>query len=219
MVIAGSIIGGNILNIEEILKLTSESAIDWIHLDVMDGNFVPNLTLGLDFLRKIRNSTNLPIDLHLMVSKPEDFVNYSLYCDMIDFHIETTNFPFRLIDSFKSVNSSIKVGVAVNPVTDISFIQFLEGFIDNVLIMTVEPGFAGQKFIPNILPKIEKVKNIVSNWSKKPFISVDGGINSENLKLVLEKGANFVVCASYLYQDYSQTKQKVLHLKEIAKNF
>lgn len=213
MLVAGSIIGGNLINIEKIIELSERSGVDWLHIDVMDGNFVPNITLGVDFIKKIREKTFLPLDVHLMVNNPEKYVDYSLYCDMIDFHIESTNFPFRIIESIRKLNPNVKIGIAINPITSVDMIEFLENYIDNVLIMTVEPGFAGQKFIYNVLPKIEKVKKIVESWQKKPFISVDGGINEQTYKLVLERGANFIICASYLYQDYSQVSQKILKLK------
>lgn len=215
MIVAGSIIGGNLLNIDEIVELSQEAEVDWLHIDVMDGNFVPNLTMGIEFLKRIKNKTFLPIDVHLMVQNPEKYLEYSLYCDMINFHIESTFFPFRMVELFKSKNYDIKVGVAFNPITSVDVLELLQGYIDNVLIMTVEPGFAGQKFIYNVLPKIEKVNEIVKNWPNKPFISVDGGINEQTLELVLAKGANFIVCASYLYQDYSKIKENVIKIKKI----
>ncbi|MEN3015017.1 MAG: ribulose-phosphate 3-epimerase [bacterium] len=212
-IVAGSILGGNLLNIEEIIKLSEESEIDWLHLDIMDGNFVPNLTFGYDFVKKIKEKTKLPVDVHLMVINPEKYIHYSEYCDMITFHIETTNFPMRLIENIKKIRD-IKVGVALNPITNVEIISNLEGYIDNVLIMTVEPGFAGQKFISNCLNKIYKAKQLTKKWKKDMFISVDGGIDDKNYKLVLEKGANYIVCASFLYQDYSKTKQRVKLIKK-----
>ncbi|MFN4219712.1 MAG: ribulose-phosphate 3-epimerase [bacterium] len=213
MLLAGSIIGGNLLNIDEILKLSQEANVDWLHIDVMDGNFVPNLTMGIDFLKKIKSKTFLPIDVHLMVQNPEKYLEYSLYCDMINFHIETTFFPFRMIEQFKNKNPNIRVGLAFNPITSVDVLKFLEGYIDNVLIMTVEPGFSGQKFIYNMLPKIEEVNKIIKNWKNEIFISVDGGINEQTLELVLAKGANFIICASFLYQDYSKIKENVIKIK------
>ncbi|MCS7243251.1 MAG: ribulose-phosphate 3-epimerase [Candidatus Calescibacterium sp.] len=214
MFIAGSIIGGNILNIEEILKVSEENGVDWIHLDIMDGNFVPNITFGLEFVKKIKQKTFLPLDVHLMVLNPDKYVEFSNYCDMINFHIETTHFPIRVIEIMRKSNPRIKVGVAVNPCTSISFIENMEGYLDNILIMSVEPGFAGQKFINNTLKKIEQAKKITENWKSKPIISVDGGINSENYKIVLGKGANYIVCASYLYDDYSKIREKILMMRK-----
>ncbi len=213
VIVAGSIIGGNLLNIEEVIKVSEENGVDWIHLDIMDGNFVPNITFGLQIVESIRKKTSLPIDIHLMVLNPEKYKEFAKFCEMITFHIEVTHFPIRIIELMKSVNSKVKVGIAVNPATNIDFLENLEGYIDNVLVMTVEPGFAGQKFIPNTLNKIEKVKKMTDLWKNKIFISVDGGINEENYKLVLGRGANYIVCASYLYNDYSKIKEKIQKIK------
>lgn len=217
MFVAGSIIAGNLLNIEEIIEVSEEAGLDWLHLDIMDGNFVPNITFGLDFVKRIRMKTKLPIDVHLMVLNPEKYLEYADFCDMLTFHIEATNFPIRLIESFRRKNSKLKVGIAFNPVTPVNYLENLCGYIDNVLIMSVEPGFAGQKFITNVLEKIGEAKLIISKWEKDIFLSVDGGINEQNYKIVLGKGANYLVCASYLYQDYSKIKDKVLLIKNYLK--
>lgn len=211
--VSGSIIGGNLLNIEEIIKVSEENGVDWIHLDIMDGNFVPNITFGLQIVESIRKKTSLPIDIHLMVLNPEKYKEFAKFCEMVTFHIEVSHFPIRIIELMKTVNSKVKVGIAVNPATNINFLENLEGYIDNVLVMTVEPGFAGQKFIHNTLNKIEKVKKMTDLWKNKIFISVDGGINEENYKLVLGRGANYIVCASYLYNDYSKIKVKIQKIK------
>ncbi len=202
--LSASIIAGDFYNLEKLIKETEKSDIDYLHLDVMDGNFVPNITFGTSIVKKIKNITKLPLDVHLMVNNPEIYIEEIIeYINMINFHIEVIKFPFRFIENIKNIiyskNLDVKVGVAVNPVTDVGFLKYLKGYIDNVLVMTVDPGFFGQKFIENMLFKISLVKEIIKDWGDV-FISVDGGVNDENIEKIIKAGANYIVISSFLYK-------------------
>lgn len=202
--LSASIIAGDFYNLEKLIKETEKSDIDYLHLDVMDGNFVPNITFGTSIVKKIKNITKLPLDVHLMVNNPEIYIEEIIeYINMINFHIEVIKFPFRFIENIKNIiyskNMDVKVGVAVNPVTDVGFLKYLKGYIDNVLVMTVDPGFFGQKFIENMLFKISLVKEIIKDWGDV-FISVDGGVNDENIEKIIKAGANYIVISSFLYK-------------------
>jgi len=202
--ISASIIAGDFYNIEKLIKETEESHVDYLHLDVMDGNFVPNITFGVSIVKKIKSITNLPLDVHLMVNNPEDYITEIFeYVDILNFHIETVRFPFRFIENMKEMifnkGLKVKIGIAMNPITDINFLKYLKGYVDNILVMTVDPGFFGQKFIENMLIKISLIREIVRDWGDI-FISVDGGINDENIEKVIKAGANYIVLSSFLYK-------------------
>ncbi len=202
--LSASIIAGDFYNLEKLIRETEKADIDYLHLDIMDGNFVPNITFGTSIVKKIKNITNLPLDVHLMVNDPEVYIQEIIeYVDIINFHIEVIRFPFRFIEDIKKMiytkNLSVKIGIAVNPITDIGFLKYLKGYIDNVLIMTVDPGFFGQRFIENILFKVSLVKETVKDWGDI-FISVDGGINDENIEKIIKAGANYIVISSFLYK-------------------
>ena len=202
--ISASIIAGDFYNIEKLIKETEEANVDYLHLDVMDGNFVPNITFGVSIVKKIKSITNLPLDIHLMVNNPEDYIAEVIeYVDILNFHIEAVRFPFRFIENIKEMifnkGLKVKVGIAVNPITEINFLKYLRGYVDNILIMTVDPGFFGQKFIENMLIKISLVREIVRDWDDV-FISVDGGINDTNIEKVIKAGANYIVLSSFLYK-------------------
>lgn len=202
--LSASIIAGDFYDLEKLIKETEETNIDYLHLDVMDGNFVPNITFGTSIIKKIKNITKLPLDVHLMVNNPEIYIEEIIeYVDMINFHIEVIRYPFRFIENIKntiySKNLNVKIGIAINPITDIVFLRYLRGYIDNVLVMTVDPGFFGQKFIENMLFKISLVKEIIKDWGDV-FISVDGGVNDENIEKIIKAGANYIVISSFLYK-------------------
>ncbi|MGB9638380.1 MAG: ribulose-phosphate 3-epimerase [bacterium] len=202
--IAASIIAGDFYNIENLLRQTQEANIDYLHLDVMDGNFVPNITLSPLIVKKIKNITTLPIDIHLMVNNPENYIeNIIEDINILNFHIETVKFPFRFIENIRNIifNKKLdtKIGVAINPITDIGFLKYLKGYIDNILVMTVDPGFSGQKFIENMIIKISLIKEIVKDWGDV-FISVDGGVNDKNIEKLIKAGANYIVISSFLYK-------------------
>ena len=179
---------------EEITKIENAGA-EYLHLDVMDGNFVPNISFGPVVIKSLRAHSNLIFDVHLMIENPDkyvaDFVDAG--ADIICVHVESTKHLNRTIQLIKSYKK--KVGVALNPSTSLDTIKYDLDNIDMVLIMTVNPGFGGQKFIPQMLQKIKELRKIAPNID----IQVDGGINDEISKLVIEAGANVLVAGSYVF--------------------
>ena len=184
---------------EEILKLGKGGA-DYIHLDVMDGIYVPNITFGPPVIKKLRNITDVPFDVHLMIDKPEryikDFVDAG--ADIITVHEESTIHLHRTIEEIKSYG--LKAGVALNPATPLENIEYVLDYIDMVLIMTVNPGFGGQKFISSMERKIKKMRSIIDNRKLDMLIEVDGGIKLNNAKKIIDYGVDIIVVGSGIFE-------------------
>lgn len=194
ILIAPSILSADFSKLGEEVRAVEKAGADWIHVDVMDGHFVPNITIGPVVLKWVRPVTKLPFDVHLMIKNPERYIESFVKAgaDIITFHSEVEEDPkeiIRLIRYFKK-----KVGVSIKPKTDISKIEPLLSMVDMVLVMTVEPGFGGQAFIFDCLPKIEEVRKIF-----KKDIQVDGGINIETAPEVIKRGANIIVAGTAVF--------------------
>ena len=172
-----------------------------IHVDVMDGHFVPNLTIGPPVIKALRSHTKLPFDVHLMISPVHQYIkNFSdAGSDIITIHPEATDNLIESISHIKKLGK--KVGVSLNPNTEVSVIEKLLDRIDLVLIMSVYPGFGGQKFIPEVIPKIEKLNKIKKEKNLSYDIEVDGGINFNNFKSVIEAGANILVSGTTIFKE------------------
>jgi len=195
MKIAPSILAADFSKLREEIKDVENAGADIIHLDVMDGHFVPNITFGPVVVKGIRKLTDLPLDAHLMITDPEKYAERFIEAgsNMISFHIETVSSPEILIDKLKKKN--VKVGIAVNPETPIkSALPFLDS-IDYILIMSVHPGFYGQEFIPSVLDKVRDLKR-----SKEVEIEVDGGINDKTKEQVIEAGVDIIVSGAYIFK-------------------
>lgn len=205
--IAPSLLAADFSKLREEVEAINKTEAKWLHLDVMDGNFVPNISFGADIIKSIKPYTNLYFDAHLMVEKPEWYIETVAKAgvDSITIHVEATNHLHRALQMIKSFG--IKAGVALNPATDIEVLDNIIDLIDLVLVMTVNPGFGGQKFIDNTLQKIKRIRE------KYPHIDiqVDGGINNETAKLVKEAGANILVAGSYVFKgDYNEKVNSLL---------
>jgi|TARA_E500000331_G_scaffold327716_2_gene346900 ribulose-phosphate 3-epimerase len=205
--IAPSILASNFSKLnDEVISIENAGA-DFIHLDIMDGHFVPNLTFGPPIIKSLRNLTKLPFDVHLMVSNPDtlldDYVNAG--ANIITVHVEACNHLARTLHYIKS--KGCKAGVAINPHTDIQFIENVIEDLDLILIMTVNPGFGGQKFIKSMVKKISLVKEIIS--SRDIFLEVDGGITKENSKEVINAGANVLVAGTSVFKTNQKTTYKM----------
>ena len=199
--ISPSILSANFSQLGDEIKRLEDGGADMIHIDVMDGHFVPNLTIGPPVIKALRNCTKLPFDVHLMISPVHKYIkDYAeAGANIITIHPEATN---NLQESIKHIkNFGKKVGVSLNPNTQIDVIEKLLAEINLVLIMSVHPGFAGQKFIPNVLNKIKELKKIKDEKNLNFDIEVDGGINFDNSKLVIEAGANILVSGTTIFKN------------------
>jgi ribulose-phosphate 3-epimerase len=197
--IAPSLLAANPLRLEEEIKSVQQA--DMLHIDVMDGNFVPNITMGSELVKKIRRITSLPLDCHLMVRNPHDHIKKfaEAGADIITFHIESTYHADRLIDEIKG--HGLKCGVALCPATSPIVIDYLYDKIDLILIMTVNPGAGGQNFIPAQLEKIRLVRDKIIVSGRPIMLQVDGGINLHTAKQVFCSGADVLVAGSFLFND------------------
>jgi ribulose-phosphate 3-epimerase len=197
--IAPSILSANFARLEDEIKDVERGGADYIHVDVMDGHFVPNITIGPLIVEAIRPVTNLPLDVHLMIENPDQYIGAfaKAGADIITVHVEACTHLHRTIQQIKA--EGVKAGVVLNPHTPVSMIEHVLEDVDLVLFMTVNPGFGGQSFIHSVLPKISQVSSIIEERNLQVEIEVDGGVNSETSKLCIEAGANVLVAGSAIY--------------------
>ena len=210
--ISPSILSADFSQLGNEIKRLEEGGADMIHVDVMDGHFVPNLTMGPPIIKTLRQYTNLPFDVHLMISPVHKYIkDYAdAGADIITIHPEATKNLAVSIDHIKSLRK--KVGVSLNPESKINLITDLLNEIDLVLIMSVNPGFGGQKFMPEVLEKIKELKKIRDQKNLNFDIEIDGGINFDNNKLVIEAGANILVSGTTVFKNNNGDIKKNIEL-------
>ncbi|MDX1917469.1 MAG: ribulose-phosphate 3-epimerase [Rickettsiaceae bacterium] len=211
--ISVSILSANLGKLDDEIAKIENSLCDYIHIDVMDGHFVPNITFGTNIIKYIKSRTKLPLDVHLMISNPDEA--YQEYieagADILTFHAEASKNPKLLIESIKALNTM--AGISIKPSTEAGEILHLIDLSDLVLIMSVEPGYAGQSFISDSLVKINTISHYVKTTLKnQKLISVDGGINQVSAEKVLKAGANMLVSGSFLFKN-KDFNQALLDLK------
>jgi len=197
--VSPSILAADFGNIERECNLIDKSDADWFHLDVMDGIFVPNISFGMPVVKAIRQMTSKPLDVHLMITEPERYIEkfIDLGSDIISFHIEATNKLEENISLIKSKN--IKAGIAINPDTPISELKDIISKIDLVCLMGVHPGFAGQKFIEKTLDRLKELKDLIESTNSKTLIEIDGGVKADNYMELRSLGADVLVAGSYIF--------------------
>lgn len=197
--IAPSILSANFMRLGEEVRAAEEAGADWLHIDVMDGHFVPNITIGPDVVKGIRASTGLTLDVHLMIERPENFIDAFARAgaDYITIHSEASVHLHRMIQNIKE--KGLKAGVSLNPATPVNVLDYILVDLDMVLLMSVNPGFGGQDFIPSVLPKIALLKEMIQSKGLKTLIQVDGGIKLSNARAIVSAGADVLVMGSAFF--------------------
>lgn len=206
MIIAPSILSANFGNLQRDIEMINNSEADWFHVDVMDGVFVPNISFGFPVLKEIKKHAKKTIDVHLMIVEPQRYIDE--FCiqgaDIISVHIEACTHLHRAIQQIKSLN--IKAGVAINPHTPVSALQDIIADIDLVCMMSVNPGFGGQKFIQNTYKKVKELKQMIIASGSNALIEIDGGVDFENAALLKEAGADVLVAGNTVFSHPSPTE-------------
>ncbi len=198
-----SVLSADMRNLEKVSKELESSGVDMLHFDVMDGVFVPNLSFGFPILKAVDMSTNLFLDVHLMITDPLRYISQTISAgaDLITFHIESSSAPYETIAAIK--NGGVKAGIVIKPGTPYeAILPFIE-LVDVVLVMTVEPGFGGQSFMEDMLDKVRALRKYIDDRNLSVHIQVDGGINDKTIAKAVEAGADMLVVGSYLFNQSS----------------
>ena len=215
--ISPSVMCVDFFKLEEAVRAFEENGIEYIHVDIMDGRFVPNYTLGTDFVKKLKERTKIPLDIHLMIEEPESKLDWFEFGegDYVSVHYESTRHLHKAVSAIKARGA--KAMVAINPATPVSALECVLGEIDGVLIMTVNPGFAGQKLVRSTLPKITQLREQLDSLGYTDVeIEVDGNVSFENAKLMTEAGADiFVAGTSSVFKKEFSLSEGIARLREV----
>jgi ribulose-phosphate 3-epimerase len=198
-IIAPSILSADFSVLGEEIAAVEAAGADWIHIDVMDGHFVPNITMGPSVVKSLRKMTVLPFDVHLMIESPEQYIQpfAEAGSDRITVHMEALIHLHRTVSQIKELG--LKAGVSLNPATPLSFVESILTDIDLLLIMTVNPGFGGQQFIKTMLPKIRQARELIDRFAPAVLLEVDGGVTLTNLPAILKAGADVLVAGASIF--------------------
>jgi ribulose-phosphate 3-epimerase len=213
-IVAPSILASDFANLQREITMINESEADWIHVDIMDGVFVPNLSMGLPVVEAVNRHAKKPLDVHLMIVQPERYVEafHKAGAATISVHAEACPHLHRNIQQLKQIG--VKAGVALNPHTPLEALRYVIQDIDLVCVMSVNPGFGGQRFIETTYQKIKELKQMISGSGSKALIEIDGGVNQQNAKPLLEAGADVLVAGNFVFSS-SEPKEVIRQLKHL----
>jgi ribulose-phosphate 3-epimerase len=212
--IAPSVLAADFANIQRDFEMINSSEADWFHIDVMDGVFVPNISFGMPVISAMKKHAKKPLDVHLMIVNPDQYISTfkEIGADILTVHYEACTHLHRTLQAIKAVG--MKAGVALNPHTPVGLLEDLIHDIDVVCIMSVNPGFGGQSFIENTYNKVVELKKIIKKKQSATLIEIDGGVNSDNAKLLIDAGADVLVAGSFVFKS-SNPKSTIEKLKSI----
>lgn len=207
--IAPSLLAADFLNLSAATQMINESEADWLHLDVMDGRFVPNISFGIPVVAAFKRAAQKPLDVHLMIEEPEQYISAfaKAGADHLSIHLEACRHLHRCVQMIH--NEGLKAGVALNPHTPILLLKDIIQDLDIVCMMSVNPGFGGQKFIPHTLTKVRELRRLIEESGSKALIEIDGGVTVENASEILSAGADILVAGSTVFK--SNDPQKTIH--------
>ena len=199
-IVAPSLLSANFANLQSDVEMINQSSADWLHLDIMDGVFVPNISFGFPIIESIKEICKKPLDIHLMIVEPDKFIKdfASIGAYMINVHYEVCTHLHRTIQKIK--NEGVKAAVTLNPHTPVVLLKDIICDVDMVLLMSVNPGYGGQKFIPNTLQKTAELRELILQRQSKALIEVDGGVNLETGKQLVQQGANALVAGNFVFK-------------------
>jgi ribulose-phosphate 3-epimerase len=202
--ISPSLLSADFGNLQRDIEMINKSDADWIHLDIMDGLFVPNISYGFPIIQLVKKHAKKPIDAHLMIVDPDRYIDdfYKAGANILTVHYEACNHLHRTIQKIKSLG--MKAGVSLNPHSPVHLLSDIITDVDLVLIMSVNPGYGGQKFIPNAIERIKELKKLISDKKSKAQIEIDGGVDNTNAKILVDSGCDVLVSGSYIFKSENQ---------------
>lgn len=215
VLISPSLLSANFLNLSKEVEMINESAADWLHLDIMDGRFVPNISFGFPIIEPLSKVCKKPLDCHLMTEEPERYVERLAQCgcSIMNVHVEACRHLNRTLEQIHS--AGMKAAVALCPATPLSMIEEVLDCVDMILLMSVNPGFSGQKFIPSIIDKTNRLKQMIDHSKRNIIIQIDGGVNDSNAKTLVDAGASCLVGGNFIFHA-ADPKAAINRLKTVV---